>query len=224
MRVHVGATLDRLPGPKYLAALSFCELELTPPLPRVATAAKWREAMPGPVELSLLAPRPCVVGPRGPLRIDDDALGDAVEWLADTAAALDATWVVVRTPPTVSPGPRSRERLSAYFDRVVGELGARRLVWAPSGPWEADEAQRFGAARGVVVAVDPLQADPLPSAELYCRLAAAGGRPRFGEGVLEALLDRLEELGVEEARVALESPRSFQEAQRLRALADAREA
>jgi hypothetical protein len=221
--LRAGAQLDRLPGPKYLAQLSFCEVALPSPLPRAATIARWRSELPGPVEAALVAPHPCIVGPRGPLRLEPE-LVDAMEWLADATAALAARWLVLPTPPEVTPSLRSRERLAAFLDRLREELtDAVRFVWAPAGPWEPEAAAALADRLGVVLAEDPLQAEPVAlGRDRYVRLRAEGARPRLSEGLLEDLLDILEGSETRRARVAIASPRSFREASRLQALADER--
>jgi len=221
--LRAGARLERLPGPKYLADLSFCELVLESPLPRSATLARWRDALPRPVDVGLVAPPPTLVGPARPLELVPD-LEDAMEWLADAVAALGARWLVLPTPMAVSPEPRHRDRLSRYVARLREELtDGVTFVWDPSGPWEPEDAAAFGDQLGALVAEDPLQHPPVgPADQRYLRLPAMGARPRFSEALFEDLLDRLEDAGTGCARAAIASPRSFREAVMLQRLADAR--
>lgn len=209
-RIHAGATLDRPPGPKYRSALRFAEIALGAPLPRVATLARWREALGDDMELGLVAPRPTLVSPRGPLRLDDD-LEDAVGWLLEAADALAVRALVFPTGAEVTTGQRDRDRLAAYFDRIP-EVEGRLRVWAPAGLWEPDMAEAHARALGLVYGFDPLEA-PVPAGPVaYGRLRAIGARRRFGEGLLFEVQDRLQACGAEEAYVTIESPRSFREA------------
>lgn len=65
------------------------------------------------------------------------------------AEALEARRVMVRTPPSFSPGSLSRRR----FTRFVESLGEDdpKLIWEPEGLWEPAEAASFAAPLGVEV-------------------------------------------------------------------------
>ncbi|MFW5925954.1 MAG: hypothetical protein ACOC9O_03805 [Myxococcota bacterium] len=216
--IHAGATLERPPGTKYQAALHFAELSLPAPLPRAATLGRWRADLGEDVEVALVAPRPTMVSPQGPLHLDDD-LGEAVAWLLDAADALAARALVFATGPEITTGRRDRDRLARYFEQIPREPG-RLLVWAPGGLWEPELAIPQAEALGVLYGFDPLESPPPPGPVAYGRLRAAGGRQRYGEGVLLDVLDRLVSAAVPEAYVAIESPRSFREASNLQRLAD----
>jgi uncharacterized protein YecE (DUF72 family) len=214
--IHAGAQLERPPGPKYLEELRFAEIALPAPLPRANTLARWRGNLPEDFLLSLVAPRPTFVSQRGPLRFDDD-LEAAVEWLGEAAEALGARAVVLPTAAEVSTGPRDRDLLAAYVERLP--RGAERLiVWAPTGLWEPDEAADQAGKLGLVYAFDPLEAPVPPGPVAYGRLRAIGGRQRLTEGMLEQVHDALASSAATEAMVAIESPRSFNEAVALQRL------
>src|SRR5690606_34215831 len=108
-------------------------------------------------------------------------------------------------------GSRDRGLLAAYFDRLRRE--GRSLVWAPSGLWEPDMAAELAEELGVLYAFDPLETEPPSQALAYARVEALGTRTRLGEETLERIAESLE--GVEEAFVAIRSPKSFQKALRL---------
>lgn len=216
--IHAGAQLDRAPGPKYVEALHFAELALVPPLPRPETLTEWRSRMPEGFVVSLVAPRPAVASSAGAMRMDEE-LEAGLRWLSDAAAALDARVIVVPTEADTTTGQRDRDRIAAYFDRVRSD--ARKVVWAPSGLWEADLARPFASKHGIELAFDALE-DPVPEVEVvYARLRAIGGRQRFSEGMLEEAVERITEAGASEAFVAIISPRSFKEATRLAQIASA---
>jgi hypothetical protein len=212
MTVHVGAQVERTPGPKYLAALHFFELKPAAPLPRPGSLARFRAEHPAPIA-ALAAPRPCIVGPRGPLRFDD-TLTDAVGWLDAACGALAARFVVIETGSDVTTGARDRDLLAVYFDRVRAD--GRTIVWSPSGLWEPDTAGAFCAKHGLLYGCDPLETAPPPGATAYTRLTAIGGRRRFGDDSLDRVIEVLAPHA--EAYVAIESERSFREAVRLQAL------
>src|SRR5688500_13845553 len=110
-----GASLDHLPGPKYLAALRFAEVSLRAPLPRASTLRQKRGQLPEDVVLALRAPKSALVGARGPLRFDAE-LEAGLAWVLAARDALNAKLVVLPTPADLTPGPRSRELLAAYVD------------------------------------------------------------------------------------------------------------
>ena len=79
--------------------------------------------------------------------------GDAGEqaWIVtkNCAEALGASRVVLRTPPSFSPGSLSRRR----FTNFVAKLGPEdpKLVWEPEGLWSAASASAFASPLGVEV-------------------------------------------------------------------------
>lgn len=217
--ILAGAQLDRAPGPKYVDALGFAELAPQAPLPRPETLRSWRERMPEGFVASLVAPRATVASRRGPLRFDDD-LTAGVTWLLEAAEALEVRALVVPTDSDTTTGQRDRDLLRAYFEKLAGAPG--KVFWAPSGLWEPEDALPFARRLGVSLTCDPLE-QQVPREELVvARLKALGGRQRFGEAMLEDVIDALTEAGPTTALVAIESPRSFKEASRLAQLIAAR--
>ncbi len=148
----------------------------------------------------------------------DDAMRAALEWAQEAADRLGARFVVVPTGPELTTGQRDRDRLAAWMEAFAPPDG-RRLVWHPTGLWDPELALPFARKLGVILAFDPLEADPPEDTILYARLRAMGMRSRFGETALLDVVDTLGSGGAEEAFVAIDSPRSFREATRLAALA-----
>ncbi len=217
-RIHVGAILERPPGPRYTAALRFAELSFRSTLPRPATLRRWRASLPVGFRVALRVPPFAMQSDRGVLRLDE-RLEDGLRWVLDAAEATEASLLVVATGSVLTTGRRDRERLAAYFDRLRG--ANRPLVWAPDGLWRAEMAVRQAERMGVVYAVDPFE-DRVPDGDLtYLRLKALGARSRFSEGMLLELADQLVEMPSGECYVTFDSPRSFREATRLRAMLDA---
>lgn len=216
-RILAGTLLDRPPGAKYVEALSFAELTVAMPLPRPLKLARWRRAVGSGFVFSLVAPASCVESPKGGL-LADAALEAGQKWIAESAKQVDAAFVVVPTGSQVTPGQRDRDRLTAYFTRLRG-LTEARLVWAPTGLWEAETALQFAASMGVDLAQDPLRDELVQGKQVYIRLRALGARRRFSDGMLEDLLIKLEEAEADEVFIAIESPQSFKQATSLIALA-----
>ncbi len=213
--LHVGATVERPPGPKYVAALGFAELTFPSSWPRRSTLAKWRRGA-GQLQCAVVAPRGVTYGSAGPLRWDE-GLEERFAWYLDALDALDAH-AVIPTGSDVTTSPRDRDRLASFLARIPQREG-RHIVWAPKGLWSLDLALPFAEKMGVLCAFDPLEDETPTGPVAYARLEALGGRQRFSEGLLYDLLEALVEGGFEEAYVALESDRSFQEAVRLQQLA-----
>ncbi len=166
--------------------------------------------------MALRVPAEAIFTARGPLRLGDEGLDEALRWVGEAAEALRAALLVVPTGAAVRTGQRDRRRLSDYFGHLQ-ETG-RTVVWAPDGLWRADLARREAERLGVVAAVDPFE-DPVPPGRVaYLRLKALGARPRFSEGMLLDLAEALEQVGDTECFAVFESPRAFREARRLAAL------
>lgn len=208
--VFAAAVLDSLPGAKYTAALRYAELSLRSPLPRAPTLKRARYAFPDGFRVGLRFPTSAIVSKRGALRFDD-AMEEAFGWSLAAVDALAATVALISTPVDVTPGGRDRELFREYVRRLPTVEG-RSYVWEPSGLWEQDDAVRFAADLGVVLASDPLET-PLPTASLaYCRLIALGGRTRFSEVMLGRVVEQIAASGAETAYVAIQSDRSFEQA------------
>ncbi len=220
MLLYVGAQLERPPGPKYVKALSFAELVVRGPRPKPGTLARWRGSMPEGFACSLVAPSMAVSGEKGPLRFDED-LEEGLSWLISAGESLEARFVVVPTPATLTPTAKNRERLAEYFERFAASesKGGPEPVWAPSGLWEPQELDDLADELGVVIAFDPFETTPPAGPVAYARPRAQGARRRFSEGMWYEVLVELQASGVEEAFVAIEAERSFQDATTFQKLA-----
>jgi len=211
-----GSVLDRPPGPKYAASLGFAELALRDPLPRIPTLRKQRGGLGAAMKLALRAPKAAVSGARGPMRVDE-SLERGIEWLLQAQDALQAAMIVLPTPPELTPGARSRALLAAYVERLRAATDAT-LVWAPRGPWDAETAAEVAQQNGLTLAFDPM-VDPRPEGPaVYARLTSLGVRRSFADAALEQALETILEQPTSELHVAIDSDRSFQQAQRMQAL------
>ncbi len=220
MAIHIGALLERPPGPKYQGALRFAELSFRPPLPKPKTLANFRASVGDDFIVSLVAPYTTFASEKGPLRYDRN-LAQNQQWLVDAADALEAKAIVVPTPSAVTPGKRDRERLVEYFSRLKGGEGDPMRVWGAGGLWEVEDAARFAPQLGAVVAVDPLQQDIPVGPVAYTRLRAVGARAQFSEGLLFDIAESLlmaSRAGADELFVTFDSNQSFNEASRFAAM------
>jgi uncharacterized protein YecE (DUF72 family) len=214
--LHVGALLERPPGHKYSAALSFAELAPRAPLPRPGTLASMRAALPADFVLALRAPRSSVVSARGTLRMDDQ-LEAGLKWLLAAADALKARAVVFNTPSELTPGARSRDLLREYVARLPRVEG-RHYVWLPQGVWEAADAQAVCADLGLCFGFDPLEAKPARGEVAYATLRAFGHRAGFSLAALSDAVATTISHEPREAFIAVDAERAFDVARRIRTL------
>ncbi len=211
-----GAQLERPPGKKYAKALSFAEIRPPLPVPRTSTLARWREGLREDFELSLEAPLGTFTGDAGELRIDE-GVRERAAWIKDAIVAVKAFAVVVRTPASVTPSRRDRDRLAACLDLL--RIDGCTIIWEPRGMWEADELPGRAAELGALPAFDPLQDPPPPGGAFhYARVRTVGQRARISEGLLYEIDQALADS--ERAYVAIESAQSFRRATELQALFD----
>ncbi len=215
-RIHSGALLTRPPGRKYLQALEFAELSLPEPLPTARTLRRWKEHTPEPLTLALVVPAAAAESPKGPLRFDD-AMEDAFARTVEATEILNARFVVLATKGDVTTGPRDRDLIAAWVARWEGT--GRAIVWQPTGLWDPELARPFAHQLGVSYGFDPLATEPPNATLIYARMRAMGSRRGFGETQLVQTVDALAASGSKDAFVAICSPKSFTEAQRLAALA-----
>lgn len=208
--VFSAAVLDTLPGPKYTAALRYAELSLRAPLPRAPTLKRARYSFPEGFRIGLRFPASAITSKRGPLRFDPE-MEEAFAWALSAAEALAVRVAVICTPIDVTPGGRDRELLAEYVRRLPVVEG-RSYVWAPSGLWEQEDAERCAASLGLVLACDPLEMSVPAGPIAYGRLIALGGRTRFSDAMLQRVAERFVEAGTETAYVAIDSARSFEQA------------
>jgi hypothetical protein len=215
--IHAGALIDRAPGRPYVSALHFAEISPADPLPRPGTLEKWREGIPAGFVTSFVVPGAARKSAKGAFRFDDE-MTTWFDWSVRAAQILGAKFVVVPTGSELTTGQRDRDLLAAWFEKF-GSTAERRIVWHPTGLWDREIAVPFARKLGVVLAYDPLDAEPPPGPLLYARLRAIGLRTRFDETMLLDVLDALQSSDADEAYVAIESGRAIKEATRLSDLA-----
>jgi hypothetical protein len=171
------------------------------------------------LQLALRAPKSALVSERGPLRFDAE-LETRFRWLLEAADALRAAVVVLPTPADLTPGGRDRDLLRALAERLPRAQG-RRYVWEPAGAWEPEQAEAVASSLDLVLACDPLHAEPPAGDVVYARLRALGGRRSFSAGLLEDLWSRLSEREAKAIYVVFDAPRATQHAVDLLALSTA---
>jgi hypothetical protein len=209
-RFHIGAVLDRVPTPRYFETLSHVELTLSG-IPKGATIQKLRAGIPESATLAVQVPPSIVKGERGALRHQDPNLYTS---LITALKSFRANRTVLVTGVELSPGPRDREALTMFADRLK-KAGAPPLVWQAGGPWDAEDAIAFARSIGIQPVIDPLEPPPGPLGEVYARVRAIGVRSRLGDGLLAKIAENLLALGAEESFVAIEAGDATKRARRL---------
>lgn len=215
--MHVGALLDRAPGPKYVGALAFAELGLRQPLPKPKVLAQMRKQVPEGFAFALRAPRHSVMSPRGALRLTPEVEA-GLTWLLAAADACAARAVVFQTPADFTPGARSRDLLREFVARLPRPEG-RHYVWLPGGLWEPHVTEVLAADLGIVAGFDPLESRRPAGPVAYGTLRAMGHRTSFSPAAMGDALATLLTNETREVFVTVDADRAFEVAKRLRQIA-----
>lgn len=104
-----------------------------------------------------------------------------------TASALGARRIALRTPPGLAPGPLGRRRLQDFVARRAAE--GVQLLWEPQGLWTPTEADSAASALGLTLLLDAFD-EPVPGAWLRVDPMRRGARLGFDQ--IDALIERIE--------------------------------
>ena len=118
----------------------------------------------------------------------------------EAAAAVEASFLILQTGPTVGPSERVRARLEALVKTL--ERPGMRIGWEPRGPFEPEQAADFAEGAGITLVEDRSHADTETGGVVYTRLRAEGAGARLTSGALERLAMRI--ITAEEAWVIVE--------------------
>jgi hypothetical protein len=209
-RFHIGAVLDRVPSPRYFETLSHLELTLSG-IPKAATIQKLRAGIPSGATLAVQIPPSIVNGDKGALRHQDPNIFTSV---ITALKSFRADRAVLVTGVELSPGPRDREALASFAERLK-KADAPPLVWQSGGPWDAEDAMDFARSIGIEPAIDPLEPPPGPRSAVYARVRAIGVRARLGDGLLSKMAENLLAFGAEDAFVTIEAGDATKRCRRL---------
>ncbi len=207
-----GGTFARLPKPKLAVALPFFEYAPKPPLPTLATLARFAKQLPGPLRCALVAPRGTWVTSKGPLRAGPE-LDTGFDWLKRASDILQATAIVLPTGAELTTGERDSALLAAFVERL--KTTNRLVVVAPRGLWEAEHGVAFARKAGCVYGFDPLEDDAPEGEVVYARVRPMGARPRLTDGHLAQIAERLLRAQAGLSYVAVESEQAARDARRL---------
>ncbi|MDF3071334.1 MAG: hypothetical protein K0R38_6935 [Polyangiaceae bacterium] len=155
-----------------------------------------------------------VVVPKAVSALDTDATEADVQSTVDTARALEARWIVLRTPPTARPGARTRARLTKLVELLRASGVA--VAWEPTGLLAEAEAEELAASLEVTLARDPARDDLPEGAVAYGRISSLGTGGRVRGSAIERAADRL--AAFEEAYIVIEGDNALRAAKELRNL------
>ena len=150
-------------------------------------------------------------GERGALRHQDPNIFTS---LIGALKSFRADRAVLVTGVELSPGPRDREALTSFAERLR-KGDAPPLVWQAGGPWDAEDAIAFATSIGIEPAIDPLEPPPGVRTDVYARVRAIGVRSRLGDGLLAKIAENLLVLGAERSFVAIEAGDATKRGRRL---------
>jgi hypothetical protein len=210
--IYAGGTLTRLPNPKTAAALRFFEFAPKPPLPTLATLARFGKQLSERVQCALVAPRSTWLTSKGALRPGPE-LEAGLDWLVRAADIVRAKAIVLPTAAELTTGDRDRALLADYVERL--KPTGRVIVVAPRGLWEAEHGIAFARQAGCVYGFDPLEDDAPEGPLVYGRVRPMGARPRLTDGHLAQIAERLLRAAAELAYVAIESEQAPRDGRRL---------
>ena len=114
--------------------------------------------------------------------------------------ALEASTVVLRTPPSVTPGALGRARIRAFVEARRTEAGVQ-VVWEPEGLWEPPVAAAFAREIGAPLLLPAFaggralrneDGDGLVVPGAWLRVDGSGPRQAIHGGMVDDLLDHAE--------------------------------
>jgi uncharacterized protein YecE (DUF72 family) len=207
MILRVGQSPTTLSIARYGKHLDLLEVRLDNGAPRKRTLEAMKSEAPAQLVFAVVVPK--TIG-----ALDHDVVAADVAPTLDTARALEARFIVLRTPPTARPGARTRARLAHVVELLkVADIA---VVWEPTGLLAEAEADSVAASLGVTLARDPARHD-LPEGEVaYGRISSLGTGGRVRASAIEKAADRL--AAFDEAYVMIEGDNALRAAKDLRGI------
>jgi uncharacterized protein YecE (DUF72 family) len=205
MILRVGQSPSSLAIARYTKHFDLLEVRLDNGAPRRRTLETMKSEASPQLAFAVLVPKQIATLESEPG--EQDLTGTLA-----TAQGLGARFIVLRTPPSARPGPRTRARIT----RVVQLLKAAdiSIVWEPSGLLAEADSEALSEELGVTLARDPAR-DDLPAAELaYGRISSLGSGGRVRSSAIERAAERLSVFP--EAYVIIEGDNAIRAAKDLR--------
>jgi uncharacterized protein YecE (DUF72 family) len=209
MLLHVGQPMLHGDLGRYAQRFDLLELRAEQgKLPRLARLRQWRSQVPENFVFSVVLPQ-MVSG----LETSPEASA-AIDLALGAVEALQAAWIVMQTPASVTPSTRSRQRLAALVERLPRDR--LRVAWEPRGVWQDDEAERASDTLGVHLVRD-VSRSPAPHGNVvYSRMRGLGDASRVRVSAVERVAERLSEC--EQGFVVIEGEGAVRAAALLRQL------
>jgi uncharacterized protein YecE (DUF72 family) len=207
MILRVGQSPSALSIARYGKHLDLLEVRLDNGAPRRRTLETMKSEAPPNLVFAVLVPKQVT-------SLEADATEADVTGAVETARALAARWLLVRTPPTARPGARTRARLTRLVELLKAAEVA--IAWEPSGLLAEAEAEAFAESLGVTLVRDPARDDLPEGAVAYGRISSLGAAGRVRSSAIERAADRLG--AFEEAYVIIEGENALRAAKDLRGL------
>jgi hypothetical protein len=128
--------------------------------------------------------------------------------------AMGSTTVVVRTPPSVTPGGLGRARIRAFVEARRAE--GIEVVWEPQGLWEPPMAAAFAKEIGATLLLPAFaggralrheDGDGLAVPGAWLRVDGSGPRQGIHGGIIDELLDHADSAS-DDTVIVLAGPRA----------------
>jgi uncharacterized protein YecE (DUF72 family) len=207
MILRVGQSPSQLAIARYAKHLDLLEVRLDNGAPRRRTLETMKSEATPTLVFAVVVPKPIA-------SLEAEPTEAELLSTLETARALDARWIVLRTPPTARPSARTRARLVKLVELLAPAEIA--VAWEPSGLLAEAEAEALAATLGVTLARDPAR-DDLPEGEVtYGRISSLGSGGRVRSSAIERAADRL--AAFDEAYVVIEGDNALRAAKDLRGL------
>src|SRR5689334_1230265 len=124
MLLRVGQSPSALAIARYGKHLNLLEVRLDNGVPRRRTLDTMKSESPADLVFAVLVPKRLCA-------LEAEATEADVSDVLETARALQARWLVVRTPSSARPGARTRARLTRLIELLKPAEIA--IAWEPSG-------------------------------------------------------------------------------------------
>jgi uncharacterized protein YecE (DUF72 family) len=177
-------------------------------LPKASKLAQWREQVPPSFAFSVILPKAVAAFEPGSL--------DALESALEAARVLQASTLVLVSPPSIRPTKKNRERIGELASRLPRD--AHTLAWQASGMWEIEDVMATAALHQLNPIVDASMSPLPPGPMVYTRIRALGHAAQLGADRIDQIAHQL--AGRREATVIVEGDQARKLRTELRAALD----
>lgn len=182
-RLSLGLPALRGKLKNYSTRFGMLEVTLHGPGPKASTLRRWRREVPPDFAFSVVLPRVVSTFAKGP---DFDK---ALEITLETARVLQASCIVLATPPSVRPTKANRTKIASLAALLPKD--GQVLAWEPSGMWEPEDVMVTAYEAGWLPIFDAAQQPLPPGATSYTRIRAMGHAAQLGPERIEHIAEQL---------------------------------